>query len=59
MNAQFRGAERYIATEELRAAVNAAIVLSRPLRVRRHIGSIGLTRELLDGRTGSVGGAQR
>src|SRR5450631_213718 len=31
---EFRGTDRYIATEELMAAVNAAVVLSRPLLIK-------------------------
>ena len=39
MNTQFRGTERYIATEELMAAVNAAIALSRPLLIKGEPGT--------------------
>jgi MoxR-like ATPase len=36
---EFRGTERYIATEELMAAVNAALVLSRPLLIKGEPGT--------------------
>jgi MoxR-like ATPase len=36
---QFRGTDRYIATEELMAAVNAAMVLSRPLLIKGEPGT--------------------
>src|SRR5271167_4007869 len=36
---EFRGTDRYIATEELMAAVNAAIVLSRPLLIKGEPGT--------------------
>src|SRR5476651_1845317 len=36
---EFRGTERYIATEELMAAVNAAVVLSRPLLIKGEPGT--------------------
>jgi MoxR-like ATPase len=39
VNTQFRGTERYIATEELMAAVNAAIALSRPLLIKGEPGT--------------------
>ena len=39
MNTQFRGTERYIATEELMGAVNAAITLSRPLLIKGEPGT--------------------
>src|ERR1700674_390404 len=35
----FRGTDRYIATEELMSAVNAAIVLSRPLLIKGEPGT--------------------
>jgi len=35
---EFRGTDRYIATEELMAAVNAAVVLSRPLLIKANLG---------------------
>ena len=37
--AEFRGTDRYIATEELMAAVNAAMVLSRPLLINGEPGN--------------------
>ena len=36
---EFRGTDRYIATEELMAAVNAAMVLSRPLLIKGEPGT--------------------
>jgi MoxR-like ATPase len=39
MTNEFRGTERYIATEELMAAVNAAVVLSRPLLIKGEPGT--------------------
>src|ERR1700725_12970 len=36
---EFRGTDRYIATEELMSAVNAAMVLSRPLLIKGEPGS--------------------
>src|SRR5712672_4496383 len=36
---EFRGTERYIATDELMAAVNAAVVLSRPLLIKGEPGT--------------------
>src|SRR5471032_2137061 len=39
MPAEFRGTDRYIATEELMAAVNAAMVLSRPLLIKGEPGT--------------------
>ena len=39
MQPEFRGTERYIATPELMAAVNAAMVLSRPLLIRGEPGT--------------------
>ena len=39
MDTQFRGTERYIATEELMSAVNAALVLSRPLLIKGEPGT--------------------
>ena len=39
MTQQFRGTDRYIATDELMAAVNAAIVLSRPLLIKGEPGT--------------------
>src|SRR5271156_4213876 len=39
MAAEFRGTDRYIATEELMAAVNAAMVLSRPLLIKGEPGT--------------------
>src|SRR5450631_3685498 len=36
---EFRGTDRYIATEELMAAVNAAVVLSRPLLIKGEPGT--------------------
>ena len=39
MTTQFRGTDRYIATEELMAAVNAARVLSRPLLIKGEPGT--------------------
>src|ERR1700738_4230957 len=39
MTAEFRGTDRYIATEELMAAVNAAMVLSRPLLIKGEPGT--------------------
>src|ERR1700755_857658 len=39
MAEQFRGTERYIATEELMAAVNAAVTLSRPLLIKGEPGT--------------------
>src|SRR5271170_5425135 len=39
MSTEFRGTERYIATEELNSAVNAAIVLSRPLLIKGEPGT--------------------
>jgi MoxR-like ATPase len=36
---EFRGTERYIATDELMAAVNAAMVLSRPLLIKGEPGT--------------------
>ena len=39
MQTEFRGTDRYIATEELMAAVNAAMVLSRPLLIKGEPGT--------------------
>ena len=39
MDQRFRGSERYVATPELMAAVNAAIVLSRPLLIKGEPGT--------------------
>jgi DNA polymerase III delta prime subunit len=39
MAGEFRGTDRYIATEELMAAVNAAMVLSRPLLIKGEPGT--------------------
>src|SRR5882757_3140464 len=39
MATEFRGTDRYIATEELMAAVNAAMVLSRPLLIKGEPGT--------------------
>jgi MoxR-like ATPase len=39
MTTEFRGTETYIATEELMAAVNAAVVLSRPLLIKGEPGT--------------------
>ena len=39
MPGEFRGSERYIATDELMAAVNAAMVLSRPLLIKGEPGT--------------------
>jgi MoxR-like ATPase len=39
MPVEFRGTDRYIATEELMAAVNAAMVLSRPLLIKGEPGT--------------------
>ena len=39
MNLEFRGTERYIATEELMVAVKAAMVLSRPLLIKGEPGT--------------------
>ena len=39
MATEFRGTERYVATEELMAAVNAAVVLSRPLLIKGEPGT--------------------
>ena len=39
MKPEFRGTDRYIATEELMAAVNAAIALSRPLLIKGEPGT--------------------
>src|SRR5580704_2307555 len=39
MTTEFRGTERYIATPELMAAVNAAVVLSRPLLIKGEPGT--------------------
>src|SRR5271167_2927126 len=39
MNARFTGTERYIATEDLMMAVNAAIVLARPLLIKGEPGT--------------------
>src|SRR6202012_1251300 len=36
---EFRGTDRYIATEELMAAVNAAVVRSRPLLIKGEPGT--------------------
>src|SRR3977135_2255652 len=36
---EFRGTDRYIATEELMSAVNAAMVLSRPLLIKGEPGT--------------------
>ena len=36
---EFRGTDRYIATDELMAAVNAAVVLSRPLLIKGEPGT--------------------
>jgi MoxR-like ATPase len=46
MSARFQGTERYVASEELMAAVNAAIVLSRPLLIK---GEPGTGKTLLAG----------
>jgi MoxR-like ATPase len=46
MAARFQGTERYVASEELMAAVNAAIVLSRPLLIK---GEPGTGKTLLAG----------
>src|SRR5580692_8829297 len=39
MAGEFRGSDRYIATEELMSAVNAAMVLSRPLLIKGEPGT--------------------
>src|SRR6266704_4713400 len=39
MTPEFRGTDRYIATPELMAAVNAAMVLSRPLLIKGEPGT--------------------
>src|SRR5271156_3771188 len=39
MTPEFRGTDRYIATDELMAAVNAAMVLSRPLLIKGEPGT--------------------
>jgi MoxR-like ATPase len=39
MSEQFRGTDRYIATDELMAAVNAAVTLSRPLLIKGEPGT--------------------
>jgi MoxR-like ATPase len=39
MGQEFRGTDRYIATDELMAAVNAAMVLSRPLLIKGEPGT--------------------
>jgi MoxR-like ATPase len=39
MSNEFRGTERYIATEELMAAVNAAVTLERPLLIKGEPGT--------------------
>jgi MoxR-like ATPase len=39
MDGEFRGTARYIATEELMSAVNAALVLSRPLLIKGEPGT--------------------
>src|SRR5476651_1896071 len=39
MQTEFRGTDRYVATEELMAAVNAAMVLSRPLLIKGEPGT--------------------
>jgi MoxR-like ATPase len=39
MSSEFRGTDRYIATEELMAAVNAAITLGRPLLIKGEPGT--------------------
>jgi len=39
MATEFRGTDRYIATEELMSAVNAAMVLSRPLLIKGEPGT--------------------
>jgi len=39
MAPEFRGTDRYIATDELMAAVNAAVVLSRPLLIKGEPGT--------------------
>src|SRR5271154_4843559 len=39
MSNEFRGTDRYIATDELMAAVNAAMVLSRPLLIKGEPGT--------------------
>ncbi len=39
MNKKFKSTERYIATEELRVAVNAAIVLQKPLLIKGEPGT--------------------
>src|ERR1700760_3520345 len=39
MAEQFRGTDRYIATDELMAAVNAAVTLSRPLLIKGEPGT--------------------
>jgi len=46
MSARFQGTERYVASEDLMAAVNAAIVLSRPLLIK---GEPGTGKTLLAG----------
>ncbi len=39
MAPEFRGTDRYIATPELMSAVNAAVVLSRPLLIKGEPGT--------------------
>src|ERR1019366_5794196 len=39
MQTDFRGTDRYVATEELMAAVNAAMALSRPLLIKGESGT--------------------
>src|ERR1700733_9477571 len=39
MSNEFRGTDRYIATDELMAAVNAAVTLSRPLLIKGEPGT--------------------
>ena len=39
MTTEFRGTDRYIATDELMSAVNAAVVLSRPLLIKGEPGT--------------------
>jgi MoxR-like ATPase len=39
MTNEFRGTDRYIATDELMAAVNAAVILSRPLLIKGEPGT--------------------
>ena len=51
MAAEFRGTDRYIATAELMAAVNAAMVLSRPLLIK---GEPGTGKTLLANEIASV-----